>query len=388
MIYEMNKKKRILFVNGHLNVGGVEKSLTDILQHMDYKQYEVDLLLLEEIGDYGTELPKEVNMHLRSLKNTYGSFGTCVLKCIRQKDWFSLKMRIVFLLMRLFGQKRIHLAEGLLTEGRHYDIAVGFRPGICTQIVSFAVKADRKIAWWHHGEFNVRVEEYQKQIENCDILVSVSESCARMLTDKMPGISGKITVISNMIDTKRLEGKSRACSPYKDNITHIATVCRLSPEKHLENVIFAAAQLKEEGYIFQWHIIGDGAERGKLEKLQEDKGVQDCVILEGAKENPYPYIKNADLYVHPSYVESQGITILEAMALKVPCVVTKSRGPCEFIVDGENGILTDQNWNSLETEVKQMLVDNRLYRDIQMRTICPPQFEPEQVMEKIYRVFG
>ena len=45
------EKKKVLFINGHLNVGGVEKSLTDILRHMDYDQYEVDLLLLEDTGD-------------------------------------------------------------------------------------------------------------------------------------------------------------------------------------------------------------------------------------------------------------------------------------------------------------------------------------------------
>ena len=45
------------------------------------------------------------------------------------------------------------------------------------------------------------------------------------------------------------------------------------------------------------------------------------VILEGEQSNPYPYVKSAHIYVHSSYVESQGLTILEAMALGIPCVV-------------------------------------------------------------------
>ena len=45
------KMKKLLFINGHLNTGGVEKSLLDILQHIDYSQYHVDLLLLEGRGD-------------------------------------------------------------------------------------------------------------------------------------------------------------------------------------------------------------------------------------------------------------------------------------------------------------------------------------------------
>ena len=51
-------KKKILFVNGHLNVGGIEKSLTDLLNHLDYHKYKVDLLLLEEKGDYLPQIPK------------------------------------------------------------------------------------------------------------------------------------------------------------------------------------------------------------------------------------------------------------------------------------------------------------------------------------------
>ena len=73
-------KKKILFINGHLNVGGVEKSLVDILQHMDYEKFEVDLLLLEELGDYIGELPKQVNVHLASLENTYGSLVGCFIR--------------------------------------------------------------------------------------------------------------------------------------------------------------------------------------------------------------------------------------------------------------------------------------------------------------------
>ena len=43
-------KKKILFINGHLIVGGVERSLVDVLRHLDYDKYDVDLLLLEDMG--------------------------------------------------------------------------------------------------------------------------------------------------------------------------------------------------------------------------------------------------------------------------------------------------------------------------------------------------
>ena len=290
------EKKKVLFINGHLNVGGVEKSLTDILRHLDHGQYEVDLMLLEDTGDYIGEIPKEVKVLLRSLKNTYGSFADCVCKCIREHDWFSLKMRMIFLAMKMFGQKKIRLAKKLLTGGKHYDIVVGFRPGICTQIAAYAVSADKRIAWWHHGEFNVSERQYEEQLKKCDALVSVSESCAQMLAEHMPDMADKITVISNMIDEELLRQKSGTVSPYVNAVTQVVTVGRLSPEKHMENIIYAARELKKAGYQFQWHIIGNGVQRNELEILKEKEQVTDCVFFEGAKRNPYPYMKYADLW--------------------------------------------------------------------------------------------
>ena len=99
-------------------------------------------------------------------------------------------------------------------------------------------------------------------------------------------------------------------------------------------------------------------------------------------------MKYADLYVHPSYVESQGLTILEAMALHLPCVVTISRGPGEFIEDGVNGLLTEQSPQALTAGVKRMLEDRKLYNKIQSASVCPERFRAAEVMRKIYELFG
>lgn len=145
----------------------------------------------------------------------------------------------------------------------------------------------------------------------------------------------------------------------------------------------AAKALREAGADFVWHIVGEGPERTKLEVLIADSGLESHVVLEGSKTNPYPYMKYAQLFVHPSYVESQGLTVLEAMALGVPCVVTKSRGPCEFIQDGISGLLTEQSPESLTARVLEILNDKALYQRICENTKCPEQYSPEQVMRQI-----
>lgn len=377
-------KKKLLFVNGHLNTGGVEKALLDVLCHIDYERYEVDLLLLEELGDYATQLPSQVNVLLRSLENTYGSLPKCLLRCTAKRDWFSLRLRLIFLRMKFFGQHHIAAAEKLLLGGREYDCVIGFRSGICTQIAAFGCKARRRITWWHHGEINVGHDSYLEAALACDKVVSVSESCRWMLAEEFPEAASRLTVVPNMLDAEEISRKAEGETPYAaEETVHIVSVGRLAEEKHFENAIWAAGKLKAEGVAFRWHLVGDGVLREDLRQKVEDTGVADCFIFEGNQPNPYPYMKGADLFVHPSYVESFGIVAAEAMALGVPCVVTKSLGPCEFIEDGVNGLLTEQSAEDLAEKVLEILRNRELYERIRNNTHCPEQFLPERVMEKI-----
>lgn len=375
---------KLLFINGHLNTGGVEKSLLDILQHLDYNRYEVDLLLLEDLGDYASLLPPRVHVQFRCLKNTYGSLVKCLIRCIRQRDWFSFQMRLIFLMMKLFGQDKISLAKHMLTGDKHYDCVIGYRRGICTQIASFAVDADCRLSWWHHGTVNVEAESYLYEVSNCQKIAVVSDSIRQMLANEIPQISSKLVTLPNMLDTEKVEAQASAFNPYKkENVFHIVSVGGFAPEKHFQNAIQAAKKLKAAGLSFQWHLVGDGVLHSQLVQCAQNAGITDCFIFEGNQPNPYPYLKNADLFVHPSYVESQGIVVLEAMALGIPCVVTRSLGPCEFIEDGVNGILTEQSPESLADQVLRILQNKELYESIRANTHCPEQFMPETVIKKI-----
>lgn len=232
--------KRFLFINGHLNTGGVEKSLLDILKHLDYDKYQVDLLL-EDLGDYISEVPERVHIQLCCLKNTYGAVSDSLLRCIQNRDWFCFQMRLIFLLMKCFGQKKIKLARRLLTGNQQYDCVIGFRPGICTQIAAFVVNAKKRITWWHHGEINVAHNSYLEAANACDQIAVVSEACRSMLADAFPTLERKLTIVPNMRDVNSVCDKAETFQSYaQSDMLHIVTLCRLSPEKHIEDAVFAA----------------------------------------------------------------------------------------------------------------------------------------------------
>ena len=88
--------------------------------------------------------------------------------------------------------------------------------------------------------------------------------------------------------------------------------------------------------------------------------------------------------IHPSLVESQGITIIESMALGTPVVAVRSKGPEEFIESGENGYLVDNN----EVDITKLI--KTLYKEPKKRELCAynatniiKQFEPDCIIKKI-----
>ena len=206
--------KHILFINGHLNTGGVERSLVDILKHMDYNKYAVDLLLLENIGDYADELPSEVHLLFRDIHHTYGSVASSIRQCIAAGDWMCLRLRLLFLLQKFISVYALKPAAAILLGKHSYDCVIGFRPGICSDLAAYSVRADRKITWWHHGEFNVDRKAYSDMCSRMDAVAVVSRSCIEMLAAEIPELSDKLVCIPNMLDVDAIEEKAQELSDW------------------------------------------------------------------------------------------------------------------------------------------------------------------------------
>lgn len=368
-------KKRLLFVNGHLNVGGVERSLVDLLKYIDYDKYELDLILFEELGDYIDEIPNDVNVIFYDLTKTYGSFLKCILNNLKNREGKYAFIRIVFYLERIFGAKVKKLLKPLFKSLGKYDCAIAYRIGICTDFVAYVVNAKNKVTWWHHGSYDYN-EKQTKAIENVyknfNHVVSVSEGCKNMILDNVNIPKDKIVVIPNIIDFDNIYNKSIEKVDddlYDKDYVNIVSIGRLSPEKGMINCVFACKQLIDLGYKIKWFLIGDGSEYEKIKHEILLNDLEDKVYLLGRKKNPYSYLKNADVYVHPSYVESMSITVLEAMCLDKPLVVAKSIGPLEFIKNKENGILVNPDIEGLVYGIKSLLDDIKLYNKLSKKDL-------------------
>jgi glycosyltransferase involved in cell wall biosynthesis len=101
------------------------------------------------------------------------------------------------------------------------------------------------------------------------------------------------------------------------------------------------AELKEKGLPVRWYVIGEGALREDLEQKILETGMEEDFILLGAKENPYPYMKECDIYAHLTRFEGKSIAIQEALTLGKAVIASDCSGNREQIRDKEDGILCE-----------------------------------------------
>ena len=139
----------------------------------------------------------------------------------------------------------------------------------------------------------------------------------------------------------------------------IISVCRLSIEtKGLDRMIVAAEKLMQEGYNFVWYVIGEGLDRAAIEKMIIQHNLQEYFILAGVRTNPYPFLKAANIMCMASRWEGMPSTVTEAKMLGVPSVVTEYLSAREQIEQNIEGIIVDNNDDSIEDGLRWCL-DNK-----------------------------
>jgi len=388
-----HKKKTLLFVNGHLNTGGIEKTLVDLLSIIDYSRFDVDLLLFERGGDYASQVPREVRVLSVDLRNAYGPFTRVAKDNFHLGGFYLIYYRVISFLANFFGDKAFCLLRPILPVRSIYDCAIAYRTGFCASVVAYPIHAEKKYCWWHNGHFTFTEQlnnQMAKTWQHFTKIVSVSNGCKEMLVNAFPDFAVKICVINNVLNVneimKNTGSRPREIDP---SIINIVSIGRLSPIKHFDNIIYVSKSLLQEHHChFRWLIVGDGSEKDHLNSLIESNNLSDHVLMLGKKVNPFPYIAYADILVHPSYYEAHCTAILEAMALKTPCVVTKTVVRQDFTKDGVNCIEVDRSPDALLKGVISMIdsLQNASFLVENAYSQVINDYSPEVVSKQFYHL--
>jgi len=121
-------------------------------------------------------------------------------------------------------------------------------------------------------------------------------------------------------------------------------VGRFSPGKGHEELIDAAALLREEGLVFHLAIVGEAshgeeAYAAGIRTMAHERGLDEVVTFLGYRAEIPSVMAAFDILVFPSHAESFGVVLIEAMAMALPVVATNCDGVVDIVVDGETGIM-------------------------------------------------
>ena len=147
-----------------------------------------------------------------------------------------------------------------------------------------------------------------------------------------------------------------------DGIIRFVSVGSLYPVKGYDLLIDAAARLKSEIQNFKIDIYGSGYLKTDLLELIKEKDLEGFVELKGFTSNPYPAIKNADVFLMTSKSEAMPMALCEAMILGKPVLVTNCSGCREVVNYGEYGLMADQNSINFCNKLKLIINDKKFKR--------------------------
>ena len=172
----------------------------------------------------------------------------------------------------------------------------------------------------------------------------------------------------------------------EDKRFKLVTVGRFVEQKGFDIAIGACKTLKQKGLNIAWYAVGYGNEEDAMRDVIAQNALENEFIILGRKDNPYPYMANADLYVQPSRHEGYPITLCEAKALKKLIVCTNFAGADEQIVNGQNGVIVAEiNVESVADAVAQ-LYENKEYRNrLQVQIEAETTENDWKKIEKIFK---
>ncbi len=394
-------KKKILFVIPSLDLGGAEKSLVNLLNSIDYNLYDVDLFIFLKRGVFLNSVPKEVNI----LKNSkaYHLFSKSVLVAVPifvLKGKFSLAYhRFLFALKNRWYKNNAvneqytwrHTSRFMPFLQKEYDAAIGYLEKSTCYFVADKVKATKKIGWIHTDLEALKLDfDFEKNyFDKLDYVVTVSEGLKERLLLKLPSLKSKIKAIENINSQKMIVHLSEQEPQVKldEHFFNIIFVGRLVKEKGLFMAIDAINLLKENNLKIKFYLAGKGGLENELKKYVSDKDLVGEVIFLGMRANPYPLIKQADVFLMTSFYEGKSIALEEAKILNKPIVITNFSSAQDQIKDKITGIITEMNAESIAERLMQLYHEEAIRRSLKFN-LSQEQLGNENEIEKLYQIIN
>ncbi len=368
--------KRLLLVINDLHVAGIERAAVDLLNQIATNQdWEITLYLVRKQGAFIRELPGNIRVleipmpefvRLEAYVGAKVAFKYCL-----KKGRFIQATRI---LKHHFKEKKLSFAERMRRFWRRtlmdvpacpdaFDVAIDFQGqgAFPTFYIKDKVQAKRKYTWVHSDFTRVG---YSLQwlfpiFAAYDGIVAVSQAAERAFWRVFPDLRARTTVCYNAMNVPKILAAAQE-SVEKGPGINIVTVGRIVFLKGYDLALAALKRLQLDGVTFTYWIVGDGEDRGAIQALVCQEGLQRHVRFVGSQNNPYKFMNICDIYLQPSKFEGFCLTLGEAKLLRKCIVTTDFAGAREQITDQHDGLIVPPEADAIYSALKRLIVNPKL----------------------------
>lgn len=372
---------KILFLIESLSGGGAEKVLTVLLRHFNYEKYEVTVCPIVDTGVYCDEVKKYASNYLPVV-----SYQGNVLS----RFWNRIKYKLVYSVLPLKWVYKWFIPQGNAVE-------IAFCEGYVTKLLAHANSESKKIAWIH-----IDLREYpwpiqlgvfcDEKVEKdaysvYDEIVCVSQTVEKSFHDKY-GLNNTCTIY-NPIDVDDIRKSAGEASHSPNDVMRMISIGRLVPQKGYDRLLKVVERLHGDYDSLRLTIVGEGEERGNLEKYISEHQMSSYVSLPGFMENPYVELAASDLFVCSSRAEGYSLVVAEALVLGIPVISTDCSGPNELLGDGEYGLLVNNSEEGLYQGIKSVLSDTSLLKELKTKSqIRGRMFGVKETIVQVDKLLG
>ena len=395
-------KKRLLIVSHTLELGGAEKSLIGLLNELDPNICDIDLFLLRQEGELMGEIPSYINLLpqisaytvlARPVKDTLKE-GHIILSAARIAGKIAASM---YERLHKYTDSDVALEYShkftcqfmpKIKPDKEYDLAISFLTP--HYFVAQKVRAKKKIAWIHTDYSHVQVDVSSEiaMWRVYDFIVSISDAVTDSFLSIFPELKDKIILIENILPERLVKKQADAFSVKNEMLAtglRLLSIGRFCNAKNFDNVPDICRRLREQGLDITWYLIGFGGDETLIKKRIQEAGMQDYVKILGKKGNPYPYIKECDVYVQPSRYEGKCVTVREAQMMGKPVAITNYETAKSQLEDGVDGVILPLDNQKCADGIFDLLKRNGLL-DLLASNCQKRDYSNANEVKKIYRI--
>ena len=299
-------RKRVLFLIPSMICGGAQRVFSILLRRLDRNRFEPHLAVLEAGGAYWGEIPQDVVVHELGVSRVRYA-APAVVRLVR-------KVRPDAVLSTLL---HVNLTLAAVKPLLPRNTRVLLRETVLTSAI-FQPQADDPRTWrWL----------LRRLYRKADKVICLSRSMSDDLAEHFGVPRDMLVCIHNPLDVQRIrESVGGATNPFGGGGPHLVSVGRLALQKGHDVLLEAMPETLKHLPSATLTIIGGGPMAAELTARAQQLGLEHAVRFAGEQENPWKWVKHADLFVLPSRWEGMPNAVLEALALGTPVVATDCPG--------------------------------------------------------------